>query len=351
MATIQRYLLPALVFGFAIPAGCARLPAMPVTASIAKPDSLYDSQLVDSESRQPVALDTLAASLAQADVVVIGEYHGHQASHLLQARLQQKLHTLNPGQVLSMEQFNLDHQNTLDDYLAGTTGETEMTEDAQAWDNYRGSYRPLVEYARKHSLPVIAANAPADVVRCVGREGPSYLDSLPETQRLQLPEKPFLDTPAYREKFVDAMAGSHGTADPAMTKYLNNTYKAQLLRDNTMAMRILQARERNPGHQVLHLTGTFHSEGRLGTVSLLQQRAPELSIVVLSPVFWPENETKPPLTGNLSKGDYLYLIQPLPPEFRDKNRQLNTMQKRFSSRADIRCSAAPDPATKHRSES
>src|SRR5690554_7260780 len=54
---------------------------------------------------------------------------------------------------------------------SGTTGETEMLEDANVWVNYKASYRPLVEFARQHQLPVIAANAPAVTVRCVGREG------------------------------------------------------------------------------------------------------------------------------------------------------------------------------------
>lgn len=322
--------------------GCSLLPQQP-DVSTGAPATLYDNVMIDTRNRQPVSLEAAASALAKTDVVIIGEYHGHQASHLLQTRLLQELHNLNPSRILTMEQFNLDHQPALDDYLSGTIGETEMLEDAEAWDNYRGSYRPLVEYARQHNLPVIAANAPADVVRCVGRAGPDYLNTLPEEQRRQLPDNPFLDTPAYRDKFVDAITGSHGTADPAMIERMSNTYKAQLLRDNTMAMRILQARERNPGHQVVHLTGTFHSEERLGTVALLQQRAPELSIVVLSPVFWPADEAKPPLADHLNKGDYLYLIQPLPREFRDQERQRQAMQQRFSGRADIRCSSESEP--------
>lgn len=335
MAPIKLFLLSLIAASFLV--GCAQLPAKPA-AEVSAPTSLYDSVLIDAQTSRPISARGLADRLVQADVVVIGEYHGHQASHLLQARLQQLLHRAHPrSQVLSLEQFTIDHQPVLDDYLAGNTGETEMLEDAQAWDNYRGSYRPLVEYARHHNLPVIAANAPADVVRCVGRTGPDYLETLPGEQRLALPEQPFLDTPAYREKFEAAISGSHGTGDPAMAERMDNTYKAQLLRDNTMAMRILLARDYYPEHQIVHLTGTFHSEERLGTVALLEQRAPELSVVVISPVFWPADSPAPPLAGNLGKGDYLYLIQPLPPEFRDSDRQRSAMQERFSSRPDINC--------------
>ncbi|GGC63119.1 ChaN family lipoprotein [Marinobacter halophilus] len=336
MAPIKRLLAPLTLASFTAIAGCAQLSAQSA-AAITPPASLYDRVLIDSQKAQAINLSLLADRLAQADVVVIGEYHGHQASHLLQARLQQHLHRIHPSQVLSLEQFTIDHQTELDEYLAGNTGETEMLEDAQGWDNYRGSYRPLVEYARHHDLPVIAANAPAQVVRCVGRTGPGYLDRLPSEQRLSLPAQPFLDTPAYREKFKTAISGSHGTGDPAMAERMDNTYKAQLLRDNTMAMRILQARDDYPEHQIVHLTGTFHSEERLGTVALLEQLAPDLSVVVISPVFWPADSSAPPLAGNLGKGDYVYLIQPLPPEYRDRNRQLSAMQERFSSRPDTSC--------------
>ncbi|MFV8569916.1 ChaN family lipoprotein [Marinobacter sp. SBS5] len=311
--------------------GCA------LTPNTLRPATFYDSQLIDSQSGQPVSLVDVVNAAMHADVVVIGEHHGHQASHLLQARILQQLHNRNPNVVLTLEQFDLNSQSALNDYLAGITGETELVKDAKAWDNYRGSYRPLIEYALHHKLPVLAANAPADIVRCVGRQGPDYLTRLADPQRRQLPEQPFLDTPAYRKKFIAAISSSHGSNDPAIAQRMDNVYKAQLVRDNTMADRILQARKQHPGHQVLHLTGTFHSEQKLGTVALLKQRAPELSVVVLSPVFWPEDGAKPPLLENLNKGDFLYLIQPLPPEFRNSDRRHKAMKERFKDRSGTDC--------------
>ena len=55
---------------------------------------------------------------------------------------------------------------------------------------------------------------------------------------LALPAQAFLDTPDYRDKFVDAIAGSHGAEQTELTGRLLSTYQAQLLRDNTMAERI-----------------------------------------------------------------------------------------------------------------
>jgi hypothetical protein len=134
-----------------------------------------------------------------------------------------------------------------------------------------------------------------------------------------------------------AAIGASHQADNTMSERMDNTYKAQLLRDNTMAARILQARTEHPGAQVLHLTGTFHSEDRLGTVALLRQRAPEVSVAVVSPVFWRPEDNKPPLDNNRSKGDFIYFIQPLPDEFQDAGRERKAMQARFSQSTGKTC--------------
>ncbi|MEC7814956.1 MAG: ChaN family lipoprotein [Pseudomonadota bacterium] len=315
--------------------GCASMFAAPSSAT--PPENLYSRTLIDPATGEVISLAQAADALADADVVVVGEYHSHPASHLLQADLQSALYRQNPDQILTMEQFELDHQADLNAYLAGDTGETEMIEDTGAWDNYRGSYRPLVEFARQHELPVIAANAPGDIVRCVGRQGADYLATLPPEQRATLPEYPFQDTPAYREKFVAAIAGSHGSESAELSGRMLNIYHAQLLRDTTMAARIAEAHRQHPRHQILHTTGTFHSEERLGTVAALQALAPELTIRVISPVFWPEGETTLALESHRKAGDLLYAVLPLPPAYRNPDRERKAMAERFKRPPDDAC--------------
>lgn len=330
-----RYLTGALVL--AITADCATSPASHNT--LKAPQNQYQAHIVDpqSDTLNTLTVEQLARRLANADVVVVGEYHGHHASHLLQAQLQLALFQQQPQQILSMEQFETNQQDALNQYLAGSSGESEMIEDTGAWDNYRASYRPLVEFALSHQLPVIAANAPGDIVRCVGREGPHIIDDLSQAQRQTIAQQPFMDTPAYRQRFDDAIGASHSGGD-AMKQRLDNSYKAQLLRDNTMAERILQARRNYPGHQILHVNGNFHSEQRQGTVALLHKRAPELDIAVISPVFWPENEAMPELSEHRTKGDFLYFLQPLPDAYKNDDRRNRAMRERFSQAEHQPCS-------------
>lgn len=318
--------------------GCSTLPAE--RPDLIPPQSQYDSIITDNDGSL-LSTSQLATELVSADVVVIGEYHGHHGAHLLQYLVQSALYRQRPQQLLSMEQFTLTDQPGLDDYLAGESGEEELIADTSAWSNYKASYRPLVEFSKSRNLPVIAANAPADIVRCVGRNGESHLDQLETSQRSRLPDTPFVDTPAYRKKFFDALGGGHGSGDDQSdpSERMENSYKAQLLRDNTMADQIIRALEENPGHQVIHLTGAFHSDDRLGMVAVLEKKQPKLEVAVVSPVFWGPGENLDGLLENhRGKGDFLYFLQPLPEKYKSGERQQEAMMKQFRDAAELSCS-------------
>jgi hypothetical protein len=173
----------------------------------------------------------------------------------------------------------------LDQYLAGEIGEEYLIDKARAWRNYRSSYRPLVEFARERRLPVIAANAPKQMVVCVGRSGLEVLDKYPLEQRRHVAQNMDVSDGAYKRKFLGAMSGSsahksHGSGDSykIMQTMSRRSFMAQALRDDTMAESITRHLQQNPGRQVLHLNGNFHSSAFLGTVERLQKRMPALKI-------------------------------------------------------------------------
>ncbi|MEQ9545323.1 MAG: ChaN family lipoprotein [Marinobacter sp.] len=324
--------LTVLLLTYLLLAGCASLPNH--RTQVLPPQTQYDAIITNGKGAL-LSINELASQLRAADVIVIGEYHGHHGSHLLQSLLQSALYQQRPQQVLTMEQFTLDHQQELDHYLAGRSGESELIADARAWSNYKASYRPMVEFSKSRNIPVVAANAPADTVRCVGRKGEAYLDSLEKAERNQLPESPFVDTPAYREKFFSTLATNHSSGTSARVE---NSYKAQLLRDNTMADQVIKAMRDDPGHQVIHLTGTFHAEDRLGMVAVLEKKRPDLAVAVISPAFWQAGDDFQGLVdAHQQKGDFLYFLQPLPQEYTDNERRRNAIREQFRQAADISC--------------
>ncbi|MCV5900204.1 ChaN family lipoprotein, partial [Escherichia coli] len=76
---------------------------------------------------------------------------------------------------------------------------------ANAWPNYESDYRPLVEFAKQKNLPVIAANAPKSIVRCIGRQGLDYINKLDDDQRMFIAQAINTGSSPYKEKFMASM--------------------------------------------------------------------------------------------------------------------------------------------------
>lgn len=244
------------------------------------PQTLYHYQLSAGQSDQPLSLTQALASVADADIVLVGELHTHPAVHLLQARLLAGLADMSRADgralVLSMEQFTRADQPVLDAYLAGRIGESTLIREGHAWPNYPSDYRPLVEFAKAQHLPVIAANAPKPLVSCVGQEGAGWLDKLPASRRSQLAQTLTLGDDGYRQKFMASM--HHGDADSNARRFA-----AQTSWDDTMAESMVNYLDKHPGQRIMHIAGNFHVEGGLGIASRIASRNPALKVALIVP--------------------------------------------------------------------
>jgi uncharacterized iron-regulated protein len=239
---------------------------------------------------------------------------------------------------LSLEQFERDVQPVVDDYLAGKIGEETLKSKGRAWDNYAEAYRPLIEYAKEHALPVIAANAPASLVRCVAREGTGFLSTLPAKEHGWAAAEIHTEDGPYRRKFLAFLGGdaAHGAAADGETAKAaaENSFAAQATRDDTMAESIAKYLHANPGHMVVHVTGVFHVEDRLGTIERLAMRAPNLKIALILPV--ETNDLAAPVAAD--KGaDFALLLKREPRSYvTDDERRIAQAREAGSIRAMAR---------------
>ena len=96
----------------------------------------YDYQFASAKG-EPIALNQLPSALIDADVVLIGEWHTHSAVHRFQTDFLKARLADSKDVALSMEQFTRQHQNVIDDYLAGEIGEQVLMSDAAAWPSAR----------------------------------------------------------------------------------------------------------------------------------------------------------------------------------------------------------------------
>lgn len=269
-----------------------------------------------------VDMDTVVYDLAGYDAIFIGEAHGHAASHYVQSKIFSGLHGKYSDIALSMEQFERSQQGVVDDYLAGKIGEETLIHDGKAWDHYRSSYRPLVEFAKNNGLAVIAAEVPGNMVSCVGERGPDFLNELKGEPRTWIASELHTEDGPYKDKFYSFMAAAagHSVDDPnesAEDKARKKFYRfaAQVSRDDTMAESIALHMKANPGRKVMHIDGSFHSAGLLGTVERLKMHIPDLKAANVHPIMVDDPKNPSFDAKDVGEGQYLLLIYPTPKRF------------------------------------
>ena len=252
-------------------------------AATAAPRIAPDQFRVFRPDGRTASLDDVAAAMDEVDVVFVGEEHDDPGAHALEAELLTRAFTRAAGKrqvVLSLEMFERDVQAILDEYLAGLITERHFLAGSRPWPRYASDYRAMVEFARAHKVPVVAANAPGRYANRASRLGRAALDDLSAAARQWLAPLPYGEPdPAYATKFSALMGGAGSGPAAHGTLHLLD---GQTLWDATMAYSIAEALMRRPGALVLHVNGGFHSEERLGILTHLARYRPGTRMLVVS---------------------------------------------------------------------
>lgn len=272
-------------------------------SALAQDTQNQNYKLYNVAKQKLVSADDIVADMVDVDVLFFGESHTDSTGHLLEATLLKKLSAKYPGKtVLSMEMFETDCQSILNEYLQGYIREKDMIKDARAWPNYK-DYSPMIEFAKKARLPVIAANAPSRYVHMVTDKGLTALQQLDKNSRKYLLPLPIdTATGAYYEKFAAIMGGYKAVQG-------TNIYQSQNLWDATMAWSIARHFKKNQDGKILQINGSFHSEEKLGAVAQLKKYAPNIRILNIAYLDDEENFNNPDWNKYKKLGDYLLVTQ------------------------------------------
>ncbi len=230
-----------------------------------------ESGLWDVHSGQALSLDELEAKALEATVIIVGESHGTEYHHDRQQELLERIdqgdrRTLGVG----LEMIEARFQAHVEDYIGGNLEEEEFLE-AVEWETRWGVdpayYAPLWRMAREQGLGLYGLNAPRELVRAVGQQGPEGVDEqwaeeLPslalESERAQ----------AYREHLSRYM-GAHGHGD-VDEEALDRFFAAQMVWDTAMAEATLEALEEVDA--MFLVVGRGHMERRFGIPMVLEER-------------------------------------------------------------------------------
>jgi hypothetical protein len=203
-----------------------------------------------------------------------------------------------------MEMFSREAQPVLDRYVAGELSEREFLKQSgyfSKWGFDYRLYRGIINFARRHKLPIMALNLEKEIVSKVFKQGASALTA---EELAKIPTDRDLTIPGYRQRITEvfAMHGQHGKPEQA-----NGFFQAQALWDETMAESVTAFLTAHPETRMVVLAGHGHTDKATAIPPRVARRMPSIrqSVILNS-----ENEEL-----DQAEADYLIFSKPveLPP--------------------------------------
>jgi uncharacterized iron-regulated protein len=292
-----------VVSALLLASGCAWLPA---PAAPPQPGAVFAPP-----SPEPLSNEALDQRLKQTRVLLLGEVHDHPGHHQMQLDLLRRMAAQGGELVVGVEWLESPAQAACDEFSAGSLSVEQFAQKvnwAERWGFPLELYAPILEFVRDRRLPLVALNAPVELVRQVSRQG---LGSLQPAQRALLAPALDLADPVYRG-LMAAQFKMHGLGrGPSQEDF----FTAQVARDETMAHRLALALHPWPdsGRRAVVMVGAGHLAHGQGLPTRLARRLPGADILTvmavpatLAPRSWSGAEQGPP-------ADLLVVSAPAPP--------------------------------------
>lgn len=248
------------------------------------------SPFPENTSAESLTRAALLDRLAASNVVYLGEYHDRVYDHEAQLEIIRELQRRNPKIMIAMEMFQRPFQEAIDAYLAGEIDEAELidrTEYETRWGYPWELYAPILRLAREANIPVIAANAPAELTRKVAAEGLAGLRGedfrdIPPIAEIRLDDADYrnalyqffqMHMGFHSASEDDTHTASETTSNPTSNQDgFERFFAAQVLWDETMAEAIATAYHDDPDRQIIVIAGRGHIAYNFGIPSRVQRR-------------------------------------------------------------------------------
>jgi uncharacterized iron-regulated protein len=198
------------------------------------------------------AVTGMTADLRQARVVFVGEFHDQRDHHLLQMEIIKELYRHGTPLSIGLEMFDIEKQPVLDEWVKGKLSLQDfVARYQQGWNINWAEYDAIMLFARNNRIPMIALDAPSDLVKRVTYGGAKALTT-DAMQRLPAGVTTAM-TSSYRDFMSDAFR-THQIPD----SMFDNFCAAQGLRNSTMARRIAGYLLAAPDRRMVVIAGVGH---------------------------------------------------------------------------------------------
>jgi uncharacterized iron-regulated protein len=191
---------------------------------------------------------------AAKKIVYLGEYHDRFSHHNIELQIIQELHRKDPRLAIGMEMFQRPFQNTLDDYVRGAIDEREFlsrSEYYKRWGFDYNLYKPILDFARRERVPVIALNMRKEIIEKVSKAG---MDALTDEEGKELPRQTDFADQDYRHRIRQAFEQHRGQGEMNFDFF----FQAQVLWDEAMAESIDDYLKKNPDRRIAVIAGGGH---------------------------------------------------------------------------------------------
>lgn len=255
------------------------------------------SVLFDRDGNE-VDYSALIDRLKDAQIVLFGELHGVEATHVMEQNIAQSLfENVGDKLILGGEMWEFDQQVIINEYKNKLISDKQFTADARLWPNYNRDYRSFLDIARENNLDFIATNIPRRYASVVYHNGPDALLKFDKATQKQLPKLPFTfdkDLPIYAD--IAEQVGGHGS---------ENLATAQAIKDATMAKYILDNTKKK--NLFFHIHGEYHSKEFQGIYNYVKQEKGKWDVVSISSVM--QKDTSKLDDDNYARADFIFVVK------------------------------------------
>lgn len=259
--------------------GCATIPRFPRENPYGTLEGVTVAEVLHVPTGIKVSKAQLLDVIGGSRVIYVGETHDNVCAHQVQLEVIKGLAERFPGKVaVGMEVFQRPYQEAMDQWSRGELSEREFLKRSGWYSNWGmdyGYYRAILEYIREGHIPLLALNAPVDLVKEVRRRG---LDGLSKDWQNKLPTMDLSDP--HHRKLVEAFYQAH---PPTSAKSFDAFYQVYVLWDETMAETVANylATEEGWHKKVVVLAGGNHIRYGFGVPRRAFRRLPVAYTIVL----------------------------------------------------------------------
>lgn len=300
-------LVPTTLSTFVTVGACTGIPGQP---------AFHEEQLIHIPSQQPIAYQTLAQELVGADVIYLGEEH-YTPSHI-QAALHVLTTLVEAGThpALGLEMLSWDGQPAIDRFIRGEIAtEDEFLREVHWHENWGGDYHayaPLINFARRHRIPVYGLNPPRSLVRLVAKRGLDTALRDPAMNQWGI-EALQREDPEYRNIIFEQIRACHPNLSQEVYERI---FEASIFRDEGMASVItkyLRQRTAKDGPFVSY-TGSGHIQFGVPVPKRVKRNwdAPLVDLTIYLMTFDPSRTADIREAIQERIADYLWLTTPGP---------------------------------------